>query len=123
MTLGVSYIENFAGSESSPLYIGILETGKMFGPLIGLFLVSFCASIYVDTGSVNTGVSRLKRNHLELDYMLFVEEYLAQMLSLHGYTFPLLLVAFLSSLQQAFQHPFILCLDRPNLFTLGNSEV
>ncbi|KAL1775833.1 solute carrier organic anion transporter family member 1A5 [Sigmodon hispidus] len=88
---------------------GILETGKMFGPLIGLFLVSFCASIYVDTGSVNTGVSRLKRNHLELDYMLFVEEYL--------------LVAFLSSLQQAFQHPFILCLDRPNLFTLGNSEV
>uniref|UniRef100_A0A8C6HJW8 Solute carrier organic anion transporter family member n=1 Tax=Mus spicilegus TaxID=10103 RepID=A0A8C6HJW8_MUSSI len=53
LPLGVSYIEDFAKSES-PLYIGILETGKMFGPVIGLLLGSFCASIYVDTGSVNT---------------------------------------------------------------------
>ncbi|XP_032763200.1 solute carrier organic anion transporter family member 1A3 isoform X5 [Rattus rattus] len=54
MPLGVSYIEDFAKSENSPLYIGILETGKMVGPLFGLLLGSFCASIYVDTGSVNT---------------------------------------------------------------------
>ena len=54
MPLGVSYIENFAKSENSPLYIGILETGKMIGPIFGLLLGSFCASIYVDTGSVNT---------------------------------------------------------------------
>ncbi|XP_057618122.1 solute carrier organic anion transporter family member 1A5-like isoform X1 [Chionomys nivalis] len=52
--LGISYIEDFAKSENSPLYIGILEAGKIFGPLIGLLLASFCANIYVDTGSVNT---------------------------------------------------------------------
>ncbi|XP_055461622.1 solute carrier organic anion transporter family member 1A5-like [Psammomys obesus] len=54
MPLGISYIEDFAKSENSPLYIGILETGKIIGPLIGLLLGSFCARIYVDTGSVNT---------------------------------------------------------------------
>ncbi|XP_076424320.1 solute carrier organic anion transporter family member 1A4-like isoform X3 [Peromyscus maniculatus bairdii] len=54
MPLGISYIEDFAKSENSPLYIGILETGKIVGPLIGLLLASFCATIYVDTGSVNT---------------------------------------------------------------------
>ncbi|XP_051029319.1 solute carrier organic anion transporter family member 1A5 [Phodopus roborovskii] len=54
MPLGISYIEDFAKSENSPLYIGILETGKILGPLLGLFLASFCATIYVDTGSVKT---------------------------------------------------------------------
>ncbi|XP_052577400.1 solute carrier organic anion transporter family member 1A5-like isoform X2 [Peromyscus californicus insignis] len=54
MPLGISYIEDFAKSENSPLYIGILETGKIVGPLIGLLLASFCATIYVDTGSVDT---------------------------------------------------------------------
>ncbi|CAH7431029.1 solute carrier organic anion transporter family member 1A5 [Phodopus roborovskii] len=54
MPLGISYIEDFAKSENSPLYIGILETGMIIGPLIGLLLGSFCANIYVDTGSVNT---------------------------------------------------------------------
>ncbi|KAL6086322.1 hypothetical protein STEG23_036480, partial [Scotinomys teguina] len=54
MPLGISYIEDFAKSENSPLYIGILETGMVIGPLIGLLLGSFCANIYVDTGSVNT---------------------------------------------------------------------
>ncbi|KAL1776016.1 solute carrier organic anion transporter family member 1A5 isoform X1 [Sigmodon hispidus] len=54
MPLGISYIEDFAKSENSPLYIGILETGMIIGPLIGLLLGSFCANLYVDTGSVNT---------------------------------------------------------------------
>ncbi|XP_073932026.1 solute carrier organic anion transporter family member 1A2 isoform X2 [Castor canadensis] len=54
MPLGISYIEDFAKSESSPLYIGFIETGAIIGPLIGLLLASFCANIYVDTGSVNT---------------------------------------------------------------------
>ncbi|XP_038176422.1 solute carrier organic anion transporter family member 1A4-like isoform X6 [Arvicola amphibius] len=54
MPLGISYIEDFAKSENSPLYIGILETGRVVGPLIGLLLASFCATIYVDIGSVNT---------------------------------------------------------------------
>nr|XP_048288514.1 solute carrier organic anion transporter family member 1A5-like isoform X3 [Myodes glareolus] len=53
--LGISYIEDFAKSENSPLYIGILEAGKIAGPMIGLLLASFCANIYVDIGSVNTG--------------------------------------------------------------------
>ncbi|XP_076796887.1 solute carrier organic anion transporter family member 1A5-like isoform X3 [Arvicanthis niloticus] len=52
--LGISYIEDFAKSENSPLYIGILETGKMIGPICGLFLGSFCSSIYVDIGFVDT---------------------------------------------------------------------
>ncbi|XP_051011497.1 solute carrier organic anion transporter family member 1A5-like [Acomys russatus] len=54
MPLGISYIEDFAKSENSPLYIGILETGRVIGPLFGLLLGSFCARIYVDIGSVNT---------------------------------------------------------------------
>lgn len=54
MPLGVSYIEDFAKSENSPLYIGILQTGMVIGPLVGLLLGSFCARIYVDIGSVNT---------------------------------------------------------------------
>ncbi|XP_021044522.2 solute carrier organic anion transporter family member 1A1 [Mus pahari] len=54
LPLGISYIEDFAKSENSPLYIGILEMGKIVGPIIGLLLASFCARIYVDIGSVNT---------------------------------------------------------------------
>lgn len=54
MPLGISYIEDFAKSENSPLYIGILETGKIVGPIIGLMLGSFCARVYVDIESVNT---------------------------------------------------------------------
>ncbi|KAK7833974.1 hypothetical protein U0070_004955 [Myodes glareolus] len=54
MPLGISYIEDFAKPENSPLYIGILEAGNMVGPFIGLLLASFSANIYVDTGSVNT---------------------------------------------------------------------
>ncbi|XP_031236905.1 solute carrier organic anion transporter family member 1A6-like [Mastomys coucha] len=54
MPLGVSYIEDFAESENSPLYIGILEVGRIIGPIIGFLLGSFCVSTYVDTGSVNT---------------------------------------------------------------------
>ncbi|XP_023574702.1 solute carrier organic anion transporter family member 1A2 [Octodon degus] len=54
MPLGISYIEDFSKSENSPMYIGFIETGTIIGPLIGLLLASFCANIYVDTGSVNT---------------------------------------------------------------------
>ncbi|KAL1775626.1 solute carrier organic anion transporter family member 1A5 isoform X1 [Sigmodon hispidus] len=68
MPLGISYIEDFAKSENSPLYIasaetagniflfvqGIIKIGLSIGPLTGLLLASFCANIYVDTGSVNT---------------------------------------------------------------------
>ncbi|XP_043820909.1 solute carrier organic anion transporter family member 1A2 isoform X3 [Dromiciops gliroides] len=52
--LGISYIEDFAKTENSPLYIGCLETGSIIGPLIGFLLGSFCVNMYVDIGSVNT---------------------------------------------------------------------
>ncbi|EDM01510.1 rCG30242, isoform CRA_a [Rattus norvegicus] len=54
MPLGISYIEDFAKSENSPFYIGILEVGKITGPIAAIWLGSFCATIYVDMGSVNT---------------------------------------------------------------------
>ncbi|XP_055214438.1 solute carrier organic anion transporter family member 1A2 isoform X4 [Gorilla gorilla gorilla] len=54
LPLGISYIEDFAKFENSPLYIGLVETGAIIGPLIGLLLASFCANVYVDTGFVNT---------------------------------------------------------------------
>ncbi|XP_039738479.1 solute carrier organic anion transporter family member 1A2 isoform X1 [Pteropus medius] len=54
MPLGISYIEDFAKSENSPLYIGFVETGAIIGPLFGLLLASFCANVYVDIGFVNT---------------------------------------------------------------------
>ncbi|KAM4820459.1 LOW QUALITY PROTEIN: solute carrier organic anion transporter family member 1A2 [Thomomys bottae] len=54
MPLGLSYVEDHARPDNSPLYIGFIETGAIIGPLIGLLLASFCANIYVDTGSVNT---------------------------------------------------------------------
>ncbi|KAK7833971.1 hypothetical protein U0070_004952 [Myodes glareolus] len=40
--------------ETPIMPLGILETGMIIGPLIGLMLGSFCAKLYVDTGSVNT---------------------------------------------------------------------
>ncbi|EDL10626.1 mCG140584, partial [Mus musculus] len=54
MPLGISYIEDFAKSENSPLYIGILEIGITISYWIGYSLGSFCANIYVDTDSGNT---------------------------------------------------------------------
>lgn len=39
------------------LFLGFVETGAIIGPLFGLSLASFCANVYVDTGSVNTGNS------------------------------------------------------------------
>uniref|UniRef100_A0A673TFS5 Solute carrier organic anion transporter family member n=1 Tax=Suricata suricatta TaxID=37032 RepID=A0A673TFS5_SURSU len=36
------------------LFLGFVQTGAVIGPLFGLSLASFCASVYVDTGSVNT---------------------------------------------------------------------
>ncbi|XP_074124975.1 solute carrier organic anion transporter family member 1A2 isoform X2 [Sminthopsis crassicaudata] len=52
--LGISYIEDFAQTENSPLYIGCLETGSIIGPLLGFLLASFCVEMYVDIESANT---------------------------------------------------------------------
>lgn len=40
-----------------PFFLGLIETGAIIGPLIGLLLASFCANVYVDTGFVDTGNS------------------------------------------------------------------
>ncbi|KAJ1164947.1 hypothetical protein NDU88_005379 [Pleurodeles waltl] len=51
--LGLSYLDDFAKPENSPLYIGFTHTVEVVGPLIGSLLASFCAQLYVDIGSVN----------------------------------------------------------------------
>ncbi|NXO03828.1 SO1A5 protein, partial [Rhinopomastus cyanomelas] len=53
MPLGISYLEDFAKAENSPLYQGFLHTATVIGPFLGLLLASFCAELFVDVGSVN----------------------------------------------------------------------
>ncbi|XP_045040133.1 solute carrier organic anion transporter family member 1A2 isoform X2 [Desmodus rotundus] len=73
MPLGISYVEDFAKSENSPLYIGFIETGAIIGPLFGLLLASFSASVYVDMGSVNTDfLPFMKILFCNPIYMLFI---------------------------------------------------
>ncbi|KAI4576367.1 hypothetical protein MJT46_002202 [Ovis ammon polii x Ovis aries] len=87
MPLGISYIEDFSKSENSPLYIGqfeiveydaiefkgLIETGAIIGPLIGLSLASFCANVYVDIESVNTDFLPFMKSLLcNPIYMLFI---------------------------------------------------
>ncbi|XP_054844842.1 solute carrier organic anion transporter family member 1A2 isoform X2 [Eublepharis macularius] len=51
--LGISYVEDFAKSENSPFYIGLLQIATILGPLFGLMLGSHCAQLYVDVGFVD----------------------------------------------------------------------
>nr|XP_056702584.1 solute carrier organic anion transporter family member 1A2-like [Euleptes europaea] len=51
--LGISYVEDFAKSENSPLYIGCLQIATVLGPLFGLMLGSYCAQLYVDVGFID----------------------------------------------------------------------
>lgn len=51
------WVQNSTITLYFPLFLGFIETGAIIGPLIGLLLASFCANVYVDTGSVNTGNS------------------------------------------------------------------
>ncbi|XP_075705002.1 solute carrier organic anion transporter family member 1C1-like [Rhinoderma darwinii] len=51
--LGLSYIDDFAGTQNTPLYIACLHTVAMFGPMAGFMLGSFFARLYVDIGFVD----------------------------------------------------------------------
>ena len=51
------WIYNYTLTFYFPLFLGFIETGAIIGPLFGLLLASFSASVYVDMGSVNTGNS------------------------------------------------------------------
>ncbi|EPQ09782.1 Solute carrier organic anion transporter family member 1A2 [Myotis brandtii] len=46
---------SLVGFINGSFEIGFVETGAIIGPLFGLLLASFCANVYVDIGSVNTG--------------------------------------------------------------------
>ncbi|XP_061844829.1 solute carrier organic anion transporter family member 1A2 [Colius striatus] len=53
MSLGISYVEDFAKAENSPFYLGCLHTATIIGPFLGSLLASFCANMFVDVGSVD----------------------------------------------------------------------
>ncbi|CAI9608125.1 unnamed protein product [Staurois parvus] len=51
--LGISYIDDFAGTENTALYLSFLHAVGLFGPMIGFTLGSFFAKLYVDVGFVD----------------------------------------------------------------------
>uniref|UniRef100_A0A6J0V237 Solute carrier organic anion transporter family member n=2 Tax=Pogona vitticeps TaxID=103695 RepID=A0A6J0V237_9SAUR len=51
--LGISYLDDFSREEDTPLYIAILHTIAMIGPMAGFLLGSLLARMYVDIGFVD----------------------------------------------------------------------
>lgn len=47
-TLGIPYIDDNVATRESPLYFGITIGVRIFGPVFGFLLGSFCTSIYVN---------------------------------------------------------------------------
>lgn len=60
--LGLSYLDDFAKPENSPLYIGIVHTVEVVGPLIGSLLAAFCAQLYVDFPTTDLADLTLGKN-------------------------------------------------------------
>ncbi|XP_070610442.1 solute carrier organic anion transporter family member 1B3-like [Erythrolamprus reginae] len=54
--LGISYLDDYSRQEDVPLYISILHTSAMLGPLTGFLLGSVFARLYVDVGFVDMDV-------------------------------------------------------------------
>ncbi|XP_057638961.1 solute carrier organic anion transporter family member 1B3 [Chionomys nivalis] len=57
--LGISYIDDFAKEGHSSLYLGILNTVAMIGPIIGFIMSSVFARLYVDIGYVDLSSIRI----------------------------------------------------------------
>ncbi|XP_029019154.1 solute carrier organic anion transporter family member 1C1-like [Betta splendens] len=53
MPLGVSYLDDFARKENTPIYLAFIHTAGMIGPMVGFMLGSYLAKLYVDIGSVD----------------------------------------------------------------------
>ncbi|KAL6082610.1 hypothetical protein STEG23_001641, partial [Scotinomys teguina] len=57
--LGISYIDDFAKEGHSSMYLGILNTVAMIGPVIGFVMSSVFARMYVDIGYVDLSTIRI----------------------------------------------------------------
>uniref|UniRef100_A0A671QWG2 Solute carrier organic anion transporter family member n=1 Tax=Sinocyclocheilus anshuiensis TaxID=1608454 RepID=A0A671QWG2_9TELE len=53
MPLGLSYLDDFSREENTALYMSLVQTLGIMGPVFGFMLGSFCAKLYVDIGSVD----------------------------------------------------------------------
>ncbi|CAN9508297.1 unnamed protein product [Ophioblennius macclurei] len=53
MPLGLSYLDDFASEDNTPLYIAIVQTVGIIGPIGGFLLGSYLSKIYVDIGFVD----------------------------------------------------------------------
>ncbi|XP_073477503.1 solute carrier organic anion transporter family member 1C1-like isoform X1 [Aquarana catesbeiana] len=51
--LGISYIDDFARTENTALYLAFLHVAGLLGPIVGFTLGSFFAKLYVDVGFVD----------------------------------------------------------------------
>uniref|UniRef100_A0A8C1N2B9 Solute carrier organic anion transporter family member n=1 Tax=Cyprinus carpio TaxID=7962 RepID=A0A8C1N2B9_CYPCA len=53
MPLGLSYLDDFSRAENTALYMALIQTVGIMGPMFGYMLGSFCAKLYVDIGAVD----------------------------------------------------------------------